>query len=109
MILKNRFKEVDKIRYWIDEPFCHWQEELCCSNQGCALHHIDGTSSSSIFNSIMLCDKHHKIADTHNTNSPSSAEFRKILRDYTYARVMRIGKILTKDDIEYLTRFNLKT
>lgn len=109
MKLKNRFKEEDKIRYWVDAPYCHFKEGalLCMSNQGCSLHHIDGTSSSSIFNSIMLCDHHHKLADTHNTNSPQSAAFRERLRSYTYARIMEIGKTLTPVDKDYLSTHNL--
>ena len=109
MKLKNRFKNEDKIRYWIDHPYCHKPGEItiCGSNQGCSLHHIDGTSSGSIFNSIMLCDRHHRIADGHNTDSPSSEAYREELRSYTYARIMGIGKKLTQIDKDYLEKHNL--
>jgi len=62
MILKNRFSEEDKIRYWIDHPYC----SICLSNQNCSLHHIDGTTTDSIYSSIMLCHECHAEADGHN-------------------------------------------
>lgn len=55
----------------------------------------------------MLCDCHHRLADTHNTNSPQSEEFRRQLRLVTYHRVMQIGKILTPEDKKYLLAHNL--
>jgi len=85
------------MRVWQDHPYC----AICGSNQNCSLHHIDGTTSSSIYNSIMLCHIHHKIADSHNTQSPLSQEFRANLRRITYARVIRSGHIDTENDKIY--------
>lgn len=82
MKLRNRFREEDKIRVWVDHPYC----VICGSNQNCSLHHIDGCKKSmhaSIYNSVMLCHRHHKEADTHNTESPASQEYRQKLRDHT--------------------------
>ena len=111
MKLKNRFKPEDKIRYWIDHPYCSWREEggyaICMSNQGCSLHHIDGTESSSIFNSSMLCDVHHKIADGFNSGSAKGVTIRERLRQYTYDRIMELGKPLTEIDTAYLTKHGL--
>jgi 5-methylcytosine-specific restriction endonuclease McrA len=64
MKLQNRFKEDDKIRVWSQKQYC----QECGSNQNCSLHHICGTESDSIINSIMLCYKCHKIADGHNVS-----------------------------------------
>lgn len=64
MQLKNRFKEEDKIRVWSQRQYC----QLCGSNAVCSLHHILGTESDSILNSIMLCHKCHKYADGHNVS-----------------------------------------
>ena len=101
MNLKNRFKEEDKIRYWIDHPYC----AICRSNENCSLHHIDGCKQiyhSSILNSIMLCYKHHREADGHNTDSPQSVEFRRTLRQSTYDRLMHMDMRLTEKDKTYL-------
>ena len=67
MKLSNDFKNIDKQRVWLSIPYC----ALCGSNEGCAVHHIYGRSgkyNNSIFNGIMLCFKHHKKADNHNSN-----------------------------------------
>ena len=97
MKLSNRFKPEDKLRVWLDHPYC----VLCSSNQGCALHHIDGTSSGSIYNGIMLCDKCHKIADAHNTNSPLSKEYRDNLRQIAYNRVINSDHKNRSIDYDY--------
>ena len=97
MKLSNRFTQEDKMRVWLDHPYC----ALCSSNQGCALHHIDGTSSGSIYNGIMLCHTCHKVADTHNTNSPLSAEYRDKLRLIAYNRVTDSGYNNRAADDEY--------
>lgn len=100
MQLKNRFKEIDKMRVWLDHPYC----VLCGSNQGCSLHHIDGCKNKehgSIYNSSMLCTIHHKIADGHNTNSPLSKEFRDNLRKITFAKVIRSNHINNQNDENY--------
>jgi 5-enolpyruvylshikimate-3-phosphate synthase len=97
MKLANRFKEEDKIRVWVDHQFC----VLCGSNQNCSLHHIDGTTSSSIYNSAMLCYNCHKKADTHNTQSPLSKAFRGKLRNITYNLVKKSGHIDNQNDKDY--------
>lgn len=101
MKLKNRFNEADKIRYWVDHQYC----AICKSNQNCSLHHIDGTVSASIYNSVMLCYRHHKEADAHNTNSELSRDFRDKLRNYSYNLIERQGKVKTKEDEDYLSHY----
>lgn len=101
MKLKNRFKEIDKMRVWLDYPYC----ALCHNNQGCALHHIDGTVSDSIYNGIMLCHSCHKQADGHNTNSPLSTEYRKKLRKIAYDKVEKSGHIKNNNDKDYLAHY----
>lgn len=101
MKLKNRFKDEDKLRYWVDHQFC----SICGSNQNCSLHHIDSTVSASIYNSSMLCHIHHMQADTHNTDSPQSEEYRRKLRDYTFRRIEREGKTRTEEDKLYLEKY----
>jgi hypothetical protein len=102
MKLSNRFKEEDKIRVWVDHPYC----ALCESNQGCALHHIDGTKSSSIYNGIMLCYNCHKIADSHNTQSQLSTAYRSKLRVIAYNRVKKSDHIDNQNDKDYQNCFN---
>lgn len=97
MKLANRFKEEDKLRVWLDHPYC----ALCGSNQGCALHHIDGTKSSSIYNGIMLCHDCHKKADSHNTQSPLSTAYRTKLRAIAYNRVKKSNHIDNQNDKDY--------
>ena len=101
MKLANRFKNEDKLRVWCDHPYC----ALCQSNQGCALHHIDGTVSSSIFNAIMLCHDCHKKADAHNTNSPLSTAFRSELREIAYSMVVKSDHVITQNDQDYLIKY----
>lgn len=60
----------------------------------------------SPYNSIPLCYTHHKEADSHNTDSPQSAEYRKRLRDYTYRRIERIGRIRDTYDTDYLNAYH---
>lgn len=105
MRLKNRFKEEDKIRVWVDHQYCG----LCKSNQRCSLHHIDGTVSSSIYNSIMLCDNCHRRADAHNTPSKASEDFRHILRRYTFNLVERTGRPRQQNDDNYLALYKTRT
>jgi hypothetical protein len=94
MQLKNRFKEEDKFRVWIDHQFC----SICNSNQNCSLHHILGTCSDSILNSSMLCHIHHKEADGHNV---SDKEYQAPLLQYTMRQVLKTNYELTKKDIEF--------
>ena len=101
MKLKNRFSDADKIRIWVDHQFC----AVCKSNQNCSLHHIDGTVSSSIYNSVMLCHLHHKEADTHNTQSVLSQEFRATLREYTFKHIQKQGYTNTPNDEQYLIKY----
>ena len=103
MKLRNRFKNEDKIRVWSQHQYC----ALCRSNRNCSLHHIDGCKQSyhaSIYNSIMLCDNHHREADSHNTDSPLSVEYRKKLREYTYNLIQKEGYINKPIDEEYLAK-----
>ena len=100
MKLRNRFSEEDKIRYWVNHQYC----SLCMSNKNCSLHHIDGCKKDchrSIYNSIMLCEDCHREADTHNTDSPISKEYRDNLRAYTAHQIEKIGRVNNKYDEEY--------
>lgn len=101
MKLRNRFSEADKLRIWSGHQYC----TLCKSNQNCSLHHIDGTASSSIYNSVMLCHNCHKKADSHNTDSPLSADFRKKLREYTYKLIQKEGYTNTANDEDYIIQY----
>ena len=101
MKLRNRFKEEEKIRWWVEHKFC----AICKSNQNCSLHHIDGTISSSIYNSIMLCHNHHREADSHNTDSPLSSDYRAKLRAYTKRHLERQGKVPDENDRNYISRY----
>ena len=95
MILKNRFKEEDKIRVWVDHQFC----ALCTSNKICSLHHIDGTVSDSIYGSIMLCFLCHKNADGHNV---SDEKFKEKLTSYTLGVITKSNYEIVKRDVVYL-------
>lgn len=95
MKLKNRFKEIDKQRFWIDHAYC----VICLSNRMCSLHHIFGTSSSSILNSSMLCMKHHRYADGHNV---SDKKFQKKLLRITLKRSIIIKWQFSKIDLVFL-------
>lgn len=101
MKLQNNFPNEDKMRCWLDHPFC----VLCGSNQGCALHHIDGRSSKSMYNSSMLCHVCHKKADAHNTSSPQSLEFRNKLRAITKRVIDRTSYVPKDYDREYLDKY----
>ena len=95
MKLKNNFKDEDKIRVWSDHPYC----AKCGFNEGCALHHIDGRKSSSIFNSIMLCHKCHKEADGHNV---SDEEYKRSLNMISLPIILKTDYKMSKVDREYL-------
>jgi len=101
MKLRNRFSEIDKHRIWEFHKFC----AICKSNQNCSLHHIDGTASSSIYNSVMLCHNHHKEADAHNTSSPLSKDFRAKLRNFTYQLIEKQSYVRTANDRDYLNKY----
>ena len=94
MQLKNRFKNEDKIRVWSQHQFC----ALCGSNQNCSLHHILGTSSDSILNSIMLCYSHHKEADGHNV---SDTAYQAPLLQYSIKQALKEEYKLIKRDIDF--------
>ena len=94
MLLKNRFKDIDKQRVWLDHQFC----ALCYSNQQCSLHHIKSTESDSILNSIMLCFKCHKFADTRNV---SDKEFMSKCLKYTIKQVLQTNYTLTEKDTDF--------
>lgn len=94
MKLSNRFKDIDKQRVWIGHEYC----SICMSNQMCSIHHILGTVSDSILNSVMLCHDHHKEADGHNV---SDKEYQAPLLQYTMRQVLKSGYELTKKDIDF--------
>lgn len=94
MKLKNRFSEEDKISVWSQHQFC----AICKSNQNCSLHHILGTRSSSILNSIMLCYLHHKEADGHNV---SDIEYQKPLLQYSIKQALKENYSFKEKDIEF--------
>lgn len=94
MKLQNRFKDEDKIRVWVDHQFC----ALCGLNQNCSLHHILGTESNSILNSIMLCYECHKKADGHNV---SDLKFQAPLLQYTIRQILKSNYEMTENDIEF--------
>jgi len=103
MKLSNRFNEADKIRIWVDHQYC----VICKSNQNCSLHHIAGCKSvcdSSIYNSSMLCNNHHKEADGHNTSSELSKAYQDKLRLYTHNLIQKEGYTNTKLDEEYINK-----
>lgn len=97
MNLKNNFKEEDKIRVWVDHQFC----AICKSNQNCSLHHVDSRRSDSIFNSIMLCHKHHVEADCHNV---SDEEYKERLTRYAMRYIVSQTEYVLKNrDYDYLS------
>ena len=49
----------------------------------------------------MLCHTCHKEADSHNTNSPLSTEYRKKLRDIAYTMVKKSNHIDNQNDKDY--------
>lgn len=95
MVLKNRFKEEDKIRVWSQKQYC----QDCGSNQNCSLHHILGTISDSILNSIMLCYKCHKIADGHNV---SDTKFQQKYLNITLITIKEECYSLVKRDFVFI-------
>jgi hypothetical protein len=95
MELKNRFHEEDKARVWTYRPYC----QECGSNRLCSLHHICGTISDSILNSIMLCNIHHKKADGHNV---SDRKFQQRYIKMTLKIAKEEGYILVDRDKEFL-------
>lgn len=95
MLLKNRFDDEDKHRVWEYHKYC----SLCGSNQFCSLHHIKGTSSNSILNSIMLCHKCHLKADGKNV---SDKEFQNKCIAYTINQAKRMEYIYKQRDKDFL-------
>jgi len=96
MKLGNRFNQGRKTRMWIDDPYC----ALCGSNQNCSVHHIYGCKekhSSSLINSIMLCEMHHRQADTHNTHECGDEHRIKYL-SISLPRFVRYGFSFLKED-----------
>jgi len=94
MHLKNRFKNEDKMRVWLDHQYC----TQCGSNNMCSIHHIKSTESSSILNSSMLCHSCHKTADG---NNQSNTEFMARLLQQTMKIVLRSGYKLNEKDIAF--------
>jgi len=95
MQLKNRFREIDKHRFWDFHQFC----AICLSNKNCSLHHIDSTLTDSIYSSIMLCYDHHKEADGHNQ---SDEEYKIYLMKFSIPVLFRIEKPHKENDLKYL-------
>ena len=102
MILQNRFKDIDKQRVWLDEPY----SALSGSNDNCSLHHIYGCEedySDSIFNSIMLDYEEHKKADGHNQFEMGD-ERRIYYLSKTIARILRSGYVIQDRDKKFLDK-----
>jgi hypothetical protein len=102
MRLSNRFSEEDKIVVWGDHPYCAYPN--CMSNQNCSVHHIygaKGTFNNSICNSIMLCYKHHKLADGHNIHAVGDP-FRIMLLRIILIRLVRIKYRFKNRDERFL-------
>ena len=100
MKLSNRFSDENKIRIWSGHQFC----QNCGSNQGCSLHHIRGTVSGSILNSIMLCNRCHKIADSKNIgNNNETIAFQQRYIDITSEIIKEEYYTLAKKDFLFIT------
>jgi hypothetical protein len=104
MKLANRFQEEDKTRLALHKPYC-WK---CGSNQGCAFHHIFGTSESSILTAILLCHKCHKWADSFNV---SNKEVQSELLQIAIREIVASEIELNKKDIHFyksnITLYNI--
>ena len=101
MRLSHRFKEEDKIRFWIGHPY----SILSRSNDKCSLHHIYSCgfdSADSILNSSMLDHVEHKEADCFNSGGSGSKEYRQQLLKLTLQRAVKIGWEFTEKDKEFL-------
>jgi len=97
MILSNRFNKTDMQRIWQDLSAC----AICRSNQGCSIHHIYSTVSSSPYNSILLCQKCHTLADSHNTFQMGD-ENRIFYLSIALKYVSKSGYKNTQKDIDFL-------
>lgn len=102
MKLKNDFKQEDKIRVWVDHPYCAMPN--CHLNDNCSIHHILGRSSSSIYNGIMLCGMHHKWADTMNTGSEQNLNHYKLLLQIAARQVIKSNYKDKPEDEEFLIK-----
>lgn len=50
----------------------------------------------------MLCNEHHKEADSYNTNSPKSEEYRQMLLAKTMKLIVREGYHINENDHYFL-------
>ena len=99
MHLRNRFKDIDKLRVWLDHQYC----AITGSNVMLSLHHIYSSSSDSIFNSIMLSHDEHKKADGENQATMGNKRRQKYL-NYTFNLIIKNDYYaLQKRDITFLT------
>lgn len=101
MKLNNRFNKVEVNRWWWDHNFC----ARCGSNQGVALHHIDGCKKkfhSSLLNSYPVCLKCHKIVDSYNSGGAFGEEQRRDMTAYTMRYLVQQGYEFTDKDKEYM-------
>ncbi len=100
MKLTNDFSEEDKAYVWTYHEYCC----ICSSNIGCSLHHIYGRKglfNNSILNSVMLCHKHHKIADGRNIHETGD-EFRIKLLSMSLRQVTVSGYIFKIRDKNFI-------
>jgi len=92
MKLSNRFKDIDKQRIWLDHQYC----AITGLNEMCSLHHIYGTLSDSIFNSIMLTHDEHKKADGENTAETGNKRRQRYL-NYTFNLIKKNSNYQIQD------------
>ena len=102
MHLKNRFKNEDKMRVWIDHPY----SALSGSNKNCSLHHVYGCEkddTDSIYNAIMLDYEEHKSADNHNQFEMGDERRIKYI-SLAIKQIMRSGYVNQPRDIRFLEK-----
>ena len=105
MKLNNRFDNADKMRMWMDTPWC----AICKSNQGCSAHHIEGCKQNchkSLLNSIMLCIRCHKLADTINAGGSTGEHQRKDMRSKALILFEKNNLTWHDYDIEFHSKYN---
>ena len=99
--MANEFNKRDLELIWQSTPYC----ALCTSNQGCAFHHLNSKRmphTSSVYNAILLCTQCHRIADSMNTGSPRSKEYRQKLLKITLRKVTNSEYVVKDVDKRYL-------
>lgn len=102
--MANEFKKSDAEMIWGELNCC----AICYSNQGCALHHLNSRRmphTSSMFNCIPLCTTCHLQADSMNTGSKQSRDYRQKLLKIIFRHVSASEyepKQVDKDFLEYI-------